>query len=445
MIVRCRLHLVIGITCLLLTVSGCSDRFLAGPLHYDESEALTKDLKGKSNLAGKTRLQDKVRKALVKLYGEDPKKITVPEGMGALLTGGGARLANYQLVGEGVNAKIKRNVSADKRQIAGGFGLYRRHCLHCHGVSGPATARRSAFLYPDPARLSQGAVQVHLHAQRCPAPSRRPAADDQERPARHVDAGVRGADDRRRDRAGHRLRDLPEHARRDRAVPDRRRDDLRRERPGSPLGGHRPGEWRRASSTSGRRPSRRWSIRRSPRTPSSRESILRGRDLFLGKTKEKLECAGCHGSQGLGDGPSFVSQDVFNQVVFGGNPSERDDRIKALDDKTKELWVQKLDDWGNPLRPANLNRGVYKGGRRPLDIYWRIAKGITGAQMPAHYPTINDETDLGPGQLRAGLALSSPSCSRMPLPPCPSGRRRWPTASLIEPIVPGVFREIRRW
>jgi mono/diheme cytochrome c family protein len=32
---------------------------------------------------------------------------------------------------------------------------------------------------------------------------------------------------------------------------------------------------------------------------------------------------------------------------------------------------------------------VYKGGRRPLDIYWRIAKGITGAQMPAHYPTID--------------------------------------------------------
>jgi mono/diheme cytochrome c family protein len=128
-----------------------------------------------------------------------------------------------------------------------------------------------------------------------------------------------------------------------------------------------------------------------PRTPSSRESILRGRELFLGKTKEKLECAGCHGPKAMGDGPSFVSQDVFNHVVFGGDPSERQKRIDELDPKTKELWGQKLDEWGNPLRPANLNRGVYKGGRRPLDIYWRIAKGITGAQMPAHYPTINHE------------------------------------------------------
>ena len=89
----------------------------------------------------------------------------------------------------------------------------------------------------------------------------------------------------------------------------------------------------------------------------------------------------------MGDGPSFVNQDVFNEVVFGGNPSERQERIEAARRRRlKTLWNQKPDDWGNPLRPANLNRGVYKGGRRPLDLYWRIAKGINGAQMPAHYP-----------------------------------------------------------
>ena len=58
------------------------------------------------------------------------------------------------------------------------------------------------------------------------------------------------------------------------------------------------------------------------------------------------------------------------------------------------LWDQKPDDWGNPLRPANLNRGVYKGGRRPIDIFWRIAKGINGAQMPAHYPSPLNEAKV---------------------------------------------------
>jgi mono/diheme cytochrome c family protein len=137
----------------------------------------------------------------------------------------------------------------------------------------------------------------------------------------------------------------------------------------------------------------------SPRTPSSPESILRGRNLFLGRTSEKLECAGCHGQLAMGDGPSFVSQDLFNEVVFGGNPSERQARLDAhlaslapdAADKLKTLWNAKPDDWGNPIRPANLNRGVYKGGRRPLDIFWRIAKGINGAQMPAHYPSPLDD------------------------------------------------------
>jgi mono/diheme cytochrome c family protein len=133
----------------------------------------------------------------------------------------------------------------------------------------------------------------------------------------------------------------------------------------------------------------------TPRTPSTRDSVIRGRDLFLGRVKEaKLVCTDCHGLQGKGDGQSFVPMDVFNRVVFGGNPSERASRIEALDQPMKDLWGQKLDDWGNPLRPANLNRGVYRGGRRPIDLYWRIAKGITGAQMPSHYPGLINEAQV---------------------------------------------------
>jgi mono/diheme cytochrome c family protein len=43
----------------------------------------------------------------------------------------------------------------------------------------------------------------------------------------------------------------------------------------------------------------------------------------------------------------------------------------------------KYDDWGTIVRPANLTAGVYRGGRRPLDLYFRIHSGINGAQMPA--------------------------------------------------------------
>ncbi|MFM7132191.1 MAG: c-type cytochrome, partial [bacterium] len=59
--------------------------------------------------------------------------------------------------------------------------------------------------------------------------------------------------------------------------------------------------------------------------------------------------------------------------------------------KVQTDWTGSLDDWQWPLRPANLNTGVYKGGRRPIDIYWRIAKGINGAKMPAHETTLKPE------------------------------------------------------
>ena len=117
MIVRCRLRLLIGLCCLVPTLSGCSDRFLAGPMYYVENDALTKEVKGKNSLAGKPKLQDKVRNALAKLYGENPERIIVPEGMGVLLTGGGARLASYQQVGESTIAKPGSRPQTDCRRL----------------------------------------------------------------------------------------------------------------------------------------------------------------------------------------------------------------------------------------------------------------------------------------------------------------------------------------
>jgi mono/diheme cytochrome c family protein len=122
------------------------------------------------------------------------------------------------------------------------------------------------------------------------------------------------------------------------------------------------------------------------RTPSSQESILRGRTLFLGQTAEKLQCAGCHGPHAEGNGTNFVPEKVFLDIVFNGKS------IDDYDAAMKKLWIDgSLDDWGNPLRPANLNKGIYKGGRRPIDIYWRIAKGINGAKMPSHVTALKPE------------------------------------------------------
>ncbi|RAP55342.1 hypothetical protein [Pseudomonas aeruginosa] len=45
------------------------------------------------------------------------------------------------------------------------------------------------------------------------------------------------------------------------------------------------------------------------------------------------------------------------------------------------------------VRPADLTTGLYRGGRRPIDLYWRIAGGIPGSGMAAFGDRLNQEAD----------------------------------------------------
>jgi mono/diheme cytochrome c family protein len=88
------------------------------------------------------------------------------------------------------------------------------------------------------------------------------------------------------------------------------------------------------------------------------ELLARGRELFMDASTGN--CFSCHGEQGLGDGVAAWKQ------------SDEGELVPAY-----------LDDWGNPIVPRNLQRGVYRFGRRPFDIYCRIYAGINGGPMPA--------------------------------------------------------------
>jgi mono/diheme cytochrome c family protein len=73
-----------------------------------------------------------------------------------------------------------------------------------------------------------------------------------------------------------------------------------------------------------------------------RKSIERGRDAFL--KPGTAGCIACH--------PNYGRQSTY-----------------------------RFDVWGTMVRPTDLTRGVYRGGRRPVDLYWRIYGGINGALM----------------------------------------------------------------
>ncbi len=478
-----RLASIVGLP-LVLTLTGCTDVVNGGRLEYVQSPRMTSDLKDKPDL------QKAVRKGLVDLYGARPNEIKVPTGTG--LPGAGYRLANYVDDGKGKRRPIDvQQADGSKEPQEGGFALYRKHCLHCHGVSGAGDGPTSAFLYPRPRDYRKGIFKFTSTLG-----GQKPTRDDLRKTIRN---GLHGT-------SMPAFEALMNNAEIEQVLDYMIFLTLRGETEEALiLEAASSGELTPETiDDSAKSVFKKWKNADSqvvnppvPRTPSTRESILRGRELFLGKTSHKLECTGCHGPQALGNGPSFISQDIFNAVVFGGKISHRfkltagqlsildalteldarynaghdehheststhdpnalpptmanlvkaleaklgvseKDKIEILKSKTGyedapgeeattftqvvenlvndledkslvshrytfqgslyyasidrkagELWNNSLDEWENPLRPNNLNRGIYKGGRRPIDIYWRIAKGINGAKMPAHFPAVD--------------------------------------------------------
>lgn len=105
------------------------------------------------------------------------------------------------------------------------------------------------------------------------------------------------------------------------------------------------------------------------RTPSNPESIARGREIFKSAS---AKCATCHGEAGKGDGPQTLA--IQNDAITG---KPRD--VPGL-----------FDDWNHPIRPRDLTSGIYRGGRRPVDIYRRIFAGIKGTPMTGFGATLSE-------------------------------------------------------
>lgn len=94
-------------------------------------------------------------------------------------------------------------------------------------------------------------------------------------------------------------------------------------------------------------------------------SVERGRLLF--RDSKTANCIKCHGPTGIGDGGGEELFDDWNKV----KPANTKPDIA--------LWLLPKQE----LRPRNLRLGIYRGGRRPADLYRRIHVGIKGTPMPS--------------------------------------------------------------
>lgn len=92
-----------------------------------------------------------------------------------------------------------------------------------------------------------------------------------------------------------------------------------------------------------------------PKDLGSPAAVSRGRELY-----SMLECGGCHGDSGRGDGPSAgtLAPDL----------------------------------WGHPQKPFDFTKGQLKSGPTPQDVYRTFMTGVGGTAMPS-FADIFDEPD----------------------------------------------------
>ncbi len=244
--------------------------------------------------------------------------------------------------------------------LAKGSELYRRHCMHCHGVAGDGRGPTGAWVDPHPRDYRQGVFKF-LSTTKAAIASGKPRKEDL---IRTLEKGIDGT-------SMPAFGLLPRHELEQLAsyvihlslrgeveydtlmvlARDKNQigDDLKKFVYQRAI--QYTGQWARASKMEPNRPA---AYPYSSATPEEmHESISRGYKLFIGKA----ECLKCH-------------MDYGRQSAY------------------------RYDAWGTLVRARNLTETNYRGGRRPIDIYWRISGGIPPSGMPAHALADQEMWDL---------------------------------------------------
>lgn len=272
-------------------------------------------------------------------------------------------------------------------------GLYREHCAHCHGVSGDGAGPTAAFLNPYPRDFRKGVfkfkstpkgmkpTRADLHRtvmEGIPGtamPSFR-LLDDPDREALITYVmylSIRGETERK-------LIDgiLPELEPGDKMIRTDNPQDFDEDiATVKDIAARVVSEWINAPSlvteiTVGPEG---WDIATSRWKSAEAQlaAIEHGRELFYG---EIANCVKCHGEAALGDGQTN-DYDDWTKDFLPPNPAPQ--QVAELSDKYTALGALPP----RNIKPRNLRRGVFRGGHRPIDIYWRVHNGIDGTPMPA--------------------------------------------------------------
>jgi mono/diheme cytochrome c family protein len=267
-----------------------------------------------------------------------------------------------------VDDDVVVDLKIDSRTLAEGSKLYRRHCLHCHGLAGDGRGPAGPWLSPHPRDYRKGEFKFISSDPNGPHKPRR------EDLLRTLRTGIDGTsmpsfallEEKTAAGEGRDLQPLEalvsyvihlsirgqvEYSLLEaiadgaiQAVPnDKQAFEAGLAEKAGDYVGQFANDWAKSGKDEVLKPN--W-------IPSEKllqgeeklESIRRGYKLFA-DPEGAASCIACHA-------------DFGRQAKF------------------------RYDVWGTHVRPANLTAGVYRGGRRPIDLFWRIRGGVTPSGMP---------------------------------------------------------------
>jgi len=254
--------------------------------------------------------------------------------------------------------EMRDALKLDVRSLERGSLIYRVQCLHCHGVNGDGRGPTARWINPHPRDYRQGLFKFQSVDQTdAPRPPRRadlhrvikygvegtampsfgllPDSDIELLVSYVIHLSIRGKVEYETFKNGF---ELDEATNTLQPSPDR------------PLEQFLPTMTQRVVADWADSQQREIKIAPYPYKDDDKkalkDSVLRGQTLFLGIGEEgkAANCVSCH--------PDYGRQAKF-----------------------------RFDSWGTLVRPNNLTNGLYRGGRRTIDLYYRIHSGINGSGM----------------------------------------------------------------
>jgi mono/diheme cytochrome c family protein len=278
-------------------------------------------------------------------------------------------------------------------------GLYREHCAHCHGISGDGAGPTAAFLNPYPRDYRKGQFKF-----KSTPVGQKPTHDDLKR---IVQEGIPGTampsfkllPDLEVEAMVEYVKYLSIRGEVERGLlqlatgldPEDKNARLVNVLPANATAEQKAAQQEQIAGVKDlvKTVVERWdgaaaAVTAIPARPNMTKeemaaSIKHGRELFYGTI---ANCVKCHGDSALGDGQLTDYDEWAKEFIDLGK-----------DPQVVRTYVSLGLLPPRTIRPRNLRLGVFRGGLRPIDIYWRMINGIEGTPMPALSTNVRKEGD----------------------------------------------------